>query len=1064
MIGNRGPRAALLRVLTHRWVLLIMVALIMATSGFVALTRPANAALPDSKGIDHWLAFPSNYGAGELSLFITGDTATAGTVAIPGLAFSEPFTVTPGAVTTVTLPSGAQLSASDGVEDLGIHVTSDAEITVYGLNRIQFTTDAYLGLPSDILANEYIVLAWKNTAQTETEFAVVGTQNATTVTINPSVTTGSHPAGTPFNVNLNQGQTYQLQASELGADLSGTIVTSDKPVAVFGGHVCANIPSGDTYACDHVVEQMPPPATWGESFVTVPLATRIGGDTFRILASEDNTSVSINGSPVATLNRAQFHEQLIVGASVISSDKPVLVAQYSNGTSFDNVTSDPFMMLIPPFEQFLASYTVTTPASGFSSNFINLAVPNSAVGSVTLDGTAVPASSFTPIGSSGFSAAQLSVELGTHTLVGPSPFGAFMYGFDDFDSYGYPGGMSLAPVAPVDSVVLSPETATNPVGTQHCVSATVTDQSFNPLAGVRVDFTVTGVNPTTGFAHTNALGVAEFCYTGANAGSDTINGSVGTISDTVSKTWTTGPPPSADLSITKADSPDPVTVGSELTYTLTVNNAGPDAAAGVTVSDTLPTTVTFVSATPSQGDPCTGTATVSCNLGTINASGSATVTIKVTPTTDADLSNTAGVSSSTPDPATANNSDTETTVVNPSQPPTASTASGTKYYDANANGQLDAGEAGLADWPIDYGDGTTSASVLTDAAGNFSVALAPGAYTFAERQAPSPWFQTGNTVDQSGGTADVTLNGDKTYTANFDAGETATGLNFGNLCVGDGGAMSKGFWGNKNGQALIGADDLAMLRALNLVNENGSAFDPTTAAQVKAWLQSARAVNMAYMLSAQLAAMALNVHNGQVQGGALVHAPGTTSANAAGFATVSALMAEANAELGLHPTAVSGDAWRDYQAALKGALDDANNNMTFVQANASTCPPPFADASFDLFADGSVSCVGADDTSRVAGTVTFVESTGHVLFSVSLDGAAPNASYTLAISEEPTCANPVFFPDAITTDVNGDGGFSGSFAKAAGTYNLLVNLVTSPAPSDPTNREIATVDTTVAVH
>lgn len=930
IIGNRGPRALLLRA---------MLALIVAVSGLMALAGSASAA-PDSKGTDHWLAFPTNYiQTPELSLFITGDTATAGTVEIPGLVFSQPFTVTPGAVTTVALPATAQLSATDGVEDLGIHVTSVAEVTVYGLNRIQFTTDAYLGLPTDILANEYIVLGWKNVGIVEgTEFAVVGTQNATTVTINPSVTTGSHTAGTPYNISLNQGQTYQLIATESGADLSGTIVTSDKPVAVFGGHQCANIPDVNTFACDHVVEQIPPPATWGKSFVTVPLATRTGGDTFRILASENTTSVSINGAPVATLNRGQFHEQLINGAAVISADKPVLVAQYSNGSTFDGVTSDPFMMLIPPFEQFLASYTVTTPASGFSSNFINLAVRNAAVGSVELDGTAIPAGSFTPIGSSGFSAAQVAVDLGAHTLDGPSPFGAFMYGFDSFDSYGYPGGLSLARVAEVTSVVLSPESDTNPVGTEHCVNATVTDQDGNPLEGVRVDFTVAGDNPTTGFANTNALGVAQFCYTGANEGSDAITGSVGTLSDTVSKIWTTGPPP------------------------------------------------------------------------------------------------------------------------------TDTTASGTKYYDANANGQLDVGEAGLSDWPIDYDDGTTSASVLTDAAGNFSVTLDPGDYTFAERQPGSPWFQTGNSVDQSGGTADVTLNPDMTYSVSFDAGETATGLNFGNLCVGGGGGRTIGFWGNKNGQALIGADDLALLSGLNLVNENGSPFDPTTAAQVRTWLRDANARNMAYMLSAQLAAMALNVHNGFVQGGALVYAPGTTSANAAGFTTVSALMAEANAELGLHPTAVSGDPWRDYQRALKDALDDANNNLTFVQADASTCPPPFAEASFDLFADGSVSCVGADDTSRVAGSVTFVESTGQVLFSVSLDGAAPNASYTLAISEEPTCANAVFFPDAITTDANGDGSFSGSFAKTAGTYNLLVNLVTSPVPSDPTNREIATVDTTVVVH
>jgi uncharacterized repeat protein (TIGR01451 family) len=127
---------------------------------------------------------------------------------------------------------------------------------------------------------------------------------------------------------------------------------------------------------------------------------------------------------------------------------------------------------------------------------------------------------------------------------------------------------------------------------------------------------------------------------------------------------TADPDCTADVSVTKTDSPDPVTVGQELTYTITAANAGPSAAQGVTVSDTLPATVTFVSAISSQGS-CSGTATVSCALGALASGGSATVTIKVTPTTDADLSNTATVASTTADPSSTNNTDTELTVVDP---------------------------------------------------------------------------------------------------------------------------------------------------------------------------------------------------------------------------------------------------------------------------------------------------------------------------------------------------------------------------------------------------------------
>jgi hypothetical protein len=85
-------------------------------------------------------------------------------------------------------------------------------------------------------------------------------------------------------------------------------------------------------------------------------------------------------------------------------------------------------------------------------------------------------------------------------------------------------------------------------------------------------------------------------------------------------------------------------------------------------------------------------------------------------------------------------------------------------------------------------------------------------------------------------------------------------------------------------------------------------------------------------LSAQLAAMELNVQKGYVHGSALVFAPGAASANSLGFATVDALMAEANTELGLHGYTPAGNAFRAYQQMLESALDQANNDHSFVQA------------------------------------------------------------------------------------------------------------------------------------
>jgi hypothetical protein len=130
---------------------------------------------------------------------------------------------------------------------------------------------------------------------------------------------------------------------------------------------------------------------------------------------------------------------------------------------------------------------------------------------------------------------------------------------------------------------------------------------------------------------------------------------------------------------------------------------------------------------------------------------------------------------------------------------------------------------------------------------------------------------------------------------------------------------------------LFDCDDLALMVSLNLRKANGDLFDPANYSGFRSWLLSATATNMAYMLSAQLAAMELNVFNGKVGGGALIYAPGTDSANALGFATVNAVMAEANVELGLHGLTLADSPYRAYQEALKNALDNANNNKSFVQ-------------------------------------------------------------------------------------------------------------------------------------
>lgn len=129
---------------------------------------------------------------------------------------------------------------------------------------------------------------------------------------------------------------------------------------------------------------------------------------------------------------------------------------------------------------------------------------------------------------------------------------------------------------------------------------------------------------------------------------------------------TVAAPTSVDLAITKTDAVDPVAVGTNVVYTLTIVNNGPANATNVVVTDVLPAGVTLVSATPSQGAACTGTTTVSCALGGLATGAQATVAVTVSAATPGVIVNTASVAASEPDPNPSNNTATEpTTIGNP---------------------------------------------------------------------------------------------------------------------------------------------------------------------------------------------------------------------------------------------------------------------------------------------------------------------------------------------------------------------------------------------------------------
>jgi len=263
-----------------------------------------------------------------------------------------------------------------------------------------------------------------------------------------------------------------------------------------------------------------------------------------------------------------------------------------------------------------------------------------------------------------------------------------------------------------------------------------------------------------------------------------------------------------------------------------------------------------------------------------------------------------------------------------------------KFYDANVDGIKNNGEVSINGWQFtivadDNGINTRFTSPLC-------MVLEAGLYhLFEATPVETNWLHT------TAATVEVTI-------PTVPPGQT---VEFGNVCLGAGGGLTLGFWSNKNGQNLENAADFAFLNGLCLRTAGGGDQNfGTNLAQNKSalhdWLLNANATNMANMLSAQLAAMVLNVRHPGVTGTKLVYGGDCVKAYqdsgqlpknnglSNGFITINDLMTAANTELCAHPLTISGSPFRAFQECMKTTLDQANNNINFVQG--SPCPFTFS--------------------------------------------------------------------------------------------------------------------------
>ncbi len=466
----------------------------------------------DNEGKDFFVAFPLNdmKGANEqnLAIYITSrfDTEVTLTNESLGLNITQPvkaYEITAFSTARETLSWDSEIVEFENVIDKGINISSKDPIKVYAMNSKLNTSEGYMASPVRKWGNDYIHNCFYDFKEQPdprdwgSGFVVLSSEDDTEVTIdlvdgaNKKAGFGQthygRQHGDQIKITLDRGEVYTVQGNGKTRgefDLSGSQISSDKPIGLISYHNRAMIPATVvTNGRDHLLEMIPPVSSWGTEYHSVEIDRKKNkGDFYRVVAGEDNVTFNVTWydkntkdsighlGPITLQEKGDWFEYNNVGAQAphdyesirgvahFKSDKPIMVAQYSYSANFDGAAGnwDPFMIVLPSSDQYTKDCIFQTPSnySGneFRNNFVNLIALGDAsdaannanlLNSLMYDGSKIVDLYPNFLGNNipGTDYYWLIIDIveqGKHRINGDTEFGATIYGFASFDSYGWP--------------------------------------------------------------------------------------------------------------------------------------------------------------------------------------------------------------------------------------------------------------------------------------------------------------------------------------------------------------------------------------------------------------------------------------------------------------------------------------------------------------------------------------------------------------------------------------------------------------------------------------------------
>ena len=437
------------------------------------------------------------------------DTPTECTVEVPSVGKKIIKTTNPNGVTEFVLTPGegqpyerdispntawTEDQTQINCKGKGIHVTSEAPVTVYGMSYFNNTTDTYLALPTSALGREYIVSSYADWTGNYTQYhipsqtVIVAAYDNTSVTFKLGGSAGTKTVG---GLSRGESKTYLMNKGDVVAfatkkitgaypDLSGSKITATRPIAVISGNQCPQIEVTTGWS-DYIAEMELPTHTWGKEYHITPVAKRGKFPFIKIFAKNPNTKLFRDGSatPFAVLstsggeaNTGYFEGRILNDGSsprpvTITADGPISISMFNTGQQDDNIPSDPFQMVLTPVEQYLkeVAFTVIEIPGTAKADYINLIFKPTSEGTMpddleigTLSGSGISwrsvrtefGASHEPINGSSFSLKRIQLNNGSYKIRCSTPIGAQGYALSGYMGYGHLLGAGMRDLSIAD--------------------------------------------------------------------------------------------------------------------------------------------------------------------------------------------------------------------------------------------------------------------------------------------------------------------------------------------------------------------------------------------------------------------------------------------------------------------------------------------------------------------------------------------------------------------------------------------------------------------------------------